>query len=232
MQYTHLEGFGPVCQRWQISPGCWWRTTRGGHILLLMLFLVVVLGILIWLGPTLSGYSSDPNLPWNQEHLLVKRGEQVPSPTEQQPNITVFLEFAATPIRGAPNDADLLEDSQGQLEMTISPAGRIAGNWIAEYKPTAEISYFLMGARFWGNIDPSKVYSDENGQDPSKLYFIAKGNLLIAKIKRKSKEVSGVNGYIYVTGWLDPEFTATAIITLTSDKKSFQSFLWNAEPRN
>jgi hypothetical protein len=41
--------------------------------------------------------------------------------------------------------------------------------------------------------------------------------------------VRGVKGYIYVTGWLDPEYNATGKIIITSDKESYETFSWQAE---
>jgi len=230
MQYTHLEGFGHVCQRWQIPPGCWWRTNRGGYALLLMLLLTFVIVAVIWLGLLGPEPIGDPNLPWNQEERLVEADEPVLPPTEEQPKLTRFLEFAAIPFRGEPGEVDAFSDSRGRIEMTISPDGRIKGGWSADYNPTDEVNYSVIGAGFSGNIDSSNVYSDENGQDPSRLYFIAKGQLSILKTNLKSNRVSRLGGYIYVTGWLDHQYNIVGDLTVTSDKRTYQFFLWTAGP--
>ena len=228
MDYTNLEGCGAVCQRGRLPSRHWRRSTRGGYILLLMILLTFVIGAVIWLGISKPEPVVDPNMPWNQEERLVEGDEPVPPPTEEQPKLTGFLKFIAIPFHGEFGQVDARRDSRGRLEMTINPAGRVLGGWSADYNPTDEVNYSVIGAGFSGNIDSSNVYSDENGEDPSKLYFISKGRLSILKTNLKSNRVSRLGGTIYVTGWLDHQYNIVGDLTITSGRKTYQSFYWVA----
>ena len=189
---------------------------RPGYALLLMLLLIVVFGALIWLDPAALFNKPDPNLPWNEEFRFVDEDEQVKAPSEQQPAVTGFLSLQAEPRQEG--------EARGAISMLIHPGGRIEGGWSADYNPRPKVNYQVMGDGFKGNIDPSKVYSDENGQDLSKLYFITKGRFLILETNDNTGKVRSVKGRIYVTGWLDTEYNVTGEVTITSDKRNFELF--------
>jgi hypothetical protein len=228
MGYINLKDFGAVCQRVGMRKRHWWRSSRGGYILLLMILLTFVIGAVIWLGMLRPSPVVDANLPWNQEQRLVGGDEEVAPPTEAQPKLTRYLEFAAIPFHGEFGQVDAMRDSRGRLEMTISPTGRVLGAWSADYNPTDEVNYSVVGAGFSGNIDSSNVYSDENGEDPSKLYFISKGRLSILKTNLKNNRISRLGGAIYVTGWLDHQYNIVGDVIITSDRITYQSFYWVA----
>lgn len=194
------------------------QTNRPGAVLLLMLLIIVVIGALVWLDPSALFNRPDPNLPWNEEFRLLKPDQEVQHPSEQQPEITGTLCFRA--------DAAQHGEARGGISLFILPNGRIKGGWGGEYKPYPEITWEVMGAQFKGNIDPSKIYIDAEGEDPTKLYFITKGRFIILETNSKTGKVRSVKGHIYTTGWLDIEYNATGEITITSDKKSFETFSW------
>jgi hypothetical protein len=187
-----------------------------------MLLVIVVVGVLLWLDPSALFSRSDPELPWNQEFRILGRGEQAEKPSPKQPNITRTLLFSA--------DAEQAGDARGQIELVIGPDGTVEGGWSAEYNPSDKFNYLVMGASFKGNTDPSKIYSDEYGEDASQLYFITKGRFTILETNLENNRVRKVSGRIYVTGWLDTEYNAAGEITITSNKKSFQAFNWKAKP--
>ena len=141
------------------------------------------------------------------------------SPSEEQPKITEILLFKA--------DAKQQRDDRGQISLTIAPDGTAAGYWAGEYDTgSPHVNYVVVNANFKGNTDPSKVYSDQEGQDRSKLYFITKGKYLILETNFESGQVRNVAGYIYVTGWLSYDYSITGKITITPDKKTIQTFDW------
>ena len=195
---------------------------RGGFVVLLLLLVIVVIGALIWLDPAALFSRPDPDLPWNEEFRIVKQGEQVQKPTEEQPSITGFIRYAA--------DAKKEGEARGKISLMIQPDGRVKGGWTAEYNPNPKINLLVMSGGFDGNIDPSKVYTDEDGEDRSKLYFITKGGLIILETRKESGTVRSVKARIYVTGWIGPEYNATGEITITSDKRTYQTFYWEAGP--
>ncbi len=189
---------------------------RPGYMLLLMLLLIVVFGTLVWLDPSALFNRPDTNLPWNEEFRFVDEDEQVKAPSEQQPAVTDFLSLQTKPSQE--------RAARGTISMLIHPGGRIEGGWSADYNPRPKVNYQVMNDGFKGNIDPSKIYSDENGQDLSKLYFITKGRFLILETNDNSGKVRSIKGRIYVTGWLDPEYNVAGEVTITSDKRNFELF--------
>jgi hypothetical protein len=194
---------------------------RPGYALLLMILLIVVIVVLVWLDPTALFRRPDPGLPWNQESRLVKAGERVPPPSQEQPQITRVLSFEAPVMK---------EDARrGTIRMGIRRSGRIQGTWTGEFYPDPNVNYALMGCTFEGNIDPSKVYGDQAGRDPSKLYFITRGKFIILSNNRATGKTKKVAGYIYLTGWLDSEHYAIADVTVTQNKKSYQKLSWKAK---
>lgn len=84
-------------------------------------------------------------------------------------------------------------------------------------------------ADFKGNIDASKIYSDESGEDFSLLYFIAKGKFVILKSNTETNKTRDIKGSIYITGWLDTEYNATGEIIITVNKREFEVFSWSAK---
>ena len=194
---------------------------RRGVVLLLMLLIIVVIGTLVWFDPFALFSDQDPQLPWNQESRIVRAGEEIQTPSEEQLSITRRLVFQA--------DASLQGQRRGEIAMMIRPDGRIEGNWTGEYKPSPKVEHVVMNASFKGNIDPSNIYSDEYGENMSLLYFITKGRFIILDTNSQTNKTRSVNGLIYLTGWLDPEYNVTGELTLTIDKKSCKTFSWQAK---
>jgi hypothetical protein len=201
------------------------QSKHSGYALLLMLLIIVVICGLIWLDPSALFQkrrdSSGELLPWKEHFRLLKPGQECKEPSEEQAAIEHTLIFTT--------EAKQEDEPRGEIHLMIRANGRIEGSWGAEYNPRPQLNYLVMGANFKGNIDPSKIYSDEYGEDQSKLYFIAKGKFLILESRLESGRVRSVKGHIYVTGWLDPDYNATGRITITSDKRSFERFTWQVQ---
>ena len=114
--------------------------------------------------------------------------------------------------------------------MIISPDGRIEGGWGADYDTSSapRMHYSVLTGKFKGNIDPSKIYEDEDGEDLSNVYFIAKGKVVMLVTDFESGKVYRQNSLIYVTGWLDQGYYATGRVTITADKNEAQTFEWES----
>ena len=203
---------------------------------LLMLLIVVAIGMLIYyfaLSPvdrkTAREQKKSPDeYPWVEEWRIKDRkgGDAAEQPTsEDQPKIREILEYSVN-VQEQRND-------RGLVNLTILPDGRVEGGWVAEYDTLSpRMNYTVVKAGFKGNTDPSKIYSDADGEDKSKLFFITKGNFLILETNFDNGIVRNVIGNIYVTGWINPDYSITGKITITSDKKSLQAFHWQGEPLN
>jgi hypothetical protein len=194
------------------------HSERSGAILIIMVLLIVVLCTLIWLDPMALMSNSGSGMPWNEEHRLVRPDEEVQRPKEGQPKILDNLFFAGQIVED--------NDVKGGVSLYILTDGRIKGVWEGVYKPKPEITWEVTGSRFRGNIDPSKIYSDKDGEDPRRLYFIGKGRFLILETNSKTDRIRNASGRIYVTGWLDNEYSAVGKVTITSDKKTYTEYFW------
>jgi hypothetical protein len=195
-------------------------TERRGYILILMVLIVCIIGAFIWLDPMVLMPGSGSGMPWNEERRIVRSGATVKQPKEGQPKILDNLGF----------DGRIMEDKEvkGGVGLFILTDGRIKGIWEGKYNPESNITWEVVGSRFKGNIDPTKIYSDKDGEDPNKLYFIAKGESLIMVTDSKTDKIKTATGLIYVTGWLDNEYNAVGKITITSDKKTYWEYYWQS----
>jgi hypothetical protein len=165
-----------------------------------MVLLIVVLCTLIWLDPMALMGGKGKGMLWNEESKIVLKDKEVPRPGQQQPVISDNLQFNAKIGEGT--------DDSGGITLYILTDGRIKGVWGGTYKPKPEIMWEVVSAKFEGNIVPSKICSDEAGKDPTKLYFIGTGKILIMETNSKTNEVRTGNVRLYVTGWLDSKYKA------------------------
>lgn len=197
------------------------HSERRGVILIIMVLLIVVFGALIWLDPMALIHGSGSGKPWNEEFRIVRPGGEVKQPKEGQPKILDNLVF----------EGQIVENNEvkGGVGLFILTDGRIKGVWAGKYNPEPDITWEVMGSRFKGNIDPTKIYSDKDGEDPRKLYFIAKGKSLILETNSKTDKIRTATGAIYVTGWLDNEYNAVGKVTITSDKKTYKEYCWQSK---
>jgi len=191
---------------------------RSGVVVLLILLIIVVVGMLVWLDPTALFHDTDESLPWNQEYRLIKRGEDAELvPSEEQHQLNKSLEFGFTALEEG--------KKRGEIDLVIYDNGRVRGNWSGDYRVDDKTTRAVMLAPFTGNIDPTNVYSGEEGEDLSKLYFMCKGNFIILENQSGFRDVQ-VKGLIYVTGWLDTDNRAFGEVIITSDKKYFERYEW------
>jgi len=217
MQAVHLE--------------CRFRGNRPGIVLLMMLLLVIVLGVLVYFfgirpedRKTRRMQEKSPDkYPWVEEFRLHKPGEETQQlPSAKQPDITETII-----LKGKVNQE---RDERGKIAMIITPDGTVDGSWGADYSTASpRIDCTVMSAKFKGNTDPSKIYSDEYGEDLSKLYIITKGKYLILETNFDTGKVRKLSGYIYVTGWIDPGYFAFGRLHLTADKRSQIIYEWIGE---
>jgi len=195
---------------------------RSGYALLLMILIVIIIGAVIWFDPMSFFQSNDPNLPWNQEFHLVEGGAQVPPTTEQQAVIDKNLELTARLERdGSP---------RGVLKILITPSGRASADWDGEFYPEKKVFYDVVMADSEGNIAPSRVFVDENGfEDPTKLFFITKGNYMIVVSDDNRGTSYRIGGTMYVRGWIEPDLHLTGEMIITADMKEYKTLTFEGD---
>ena len=205
---------------------CRLQRSRGGYALLLGLLITVVIGMIMyytWMyGPVyqIGEGKSDINPPWRQWHKMqIKlRKEPIGLPTVEQPQLSEPLEVYAEPVQ---NGKD-----RGEIELIILTDETAQGGWSGEFSVKKAVDFQVMTCRFEGNIDPEQVYSDEEGEDPSKLFFIAKGHFAILEFNDDSGRVRNLMGNVYVRGWLGLDNAVSGEIIITSDEKNFDRYVW------
>ncbi len=212
------------------------RTNRPGlAIVLIIVIIVVVVAAVHFLNKAKDPLSSLPKTknptcsedihPWEEESRLLQPSQELAdSLSPDQPLIDEVIFLKAT-IREA-------ADASG-LRITISPDGAVDGGYYADYnksKDKVEMNY-VMTAGFKGNFDPSNIYFDEDGEDTSKLFFLAKGQMTILAHNFTADTVGHSAQNIYVTGWINPDYTATGRLVLMTGRKTFQTFHWKTVRR-
>jgi hypothetical protein len=110
--------------------------------------------------------------------------------------------------------------------MWVTSEGGVGGNWSGNYYNDKKDNFDVQGASFNGRVYPGKIYRDDKGEDPSKLYFLTKGKLLIHHMSSDAKQYHIYTGEIYVRGWLSPDLSAVSEIIITGDEKTFETFSW------
>ena len=205
------------------------RAERPGYALLLGLLITVVLGMILYYmrmhGPVyqIGKGKSDIEVPWRQWHKIQVRLRKGPlgPPTAEQPQVSKALQVAAKPR----------DDTQqrGQIALFILPDGTVQGQWSGQFFVEKKVDFQVMGCRFKGLVDPEQVYSDERGEDPSKLFFIAKGHFVILETNDNSGKVRSLGGDIYVRGWLGLDNVVEGEIILTADEKNFYYYTWKGK---
>lgn len=188
-----------------------------GFAAMLGLLIVLVIAMMIYFldiraifGPS-SQYTSRPTQeedhPWQMENLLVGENQIVPPPHRGQLDIRSVIQMQGNVQR---NNAP-----RGSVQITIGKNCRVTGLWSARYQDG--LKTYSLQSEIKGNIVPDKVYSDANGDDPTRLYFFGKGNYT-QTIQSSDKTVQAEKGTAYMMGWLRPDHTASGTITITTDQ--------------
>ena len=194
----------------------------------LLIVIILVLAVLFgqWY---LKRTVKDPDLaeglmPWEEWRLREKSTKPVPECSEEQAELSEALGYHVNiELSGS-------SESRGEIRLTIHPSGKVIGLWSGNYYNRDKVNFDVQGGSFAGRVYPGKIYRDENGEDASKLYFLAKGKFAIHETDFSKDRFHIRVGDIYVRGWLDTDHRITSEIMITSDEDYFESFSWEAKP--
>lgn len=164
--------------------------------------------------------TSPASRPWLQDELLVPDDKLIQLPRPPKPTLDKPFSFTV-PVTRKDND-------RGQITIDFLTTGEVAGMWQCRY--SHENIDYTYNATFKGNIDVSNTYSDKKGDDPSKLYFFTKGDYTQMTYNCKSEEETFTEGFVYTTGWMDPDHSVSGIITITTDRSWSADYLWQSPP--
>jgi hypothetical protein len=176
----------------------------------------------ILVGPSVLFSNSDSSLPWNEQASILPPGKTPQFKlSEGQPQLTDALRYKAQVEQGG--------QPRGEINVLIYPDGTVKGVWNGEYDEPNDVHCLVMAASFAGNIDPSKRFVKS---DPSKLYFLTAGTSTLMETNLSTNQNRGINGFVYVRGWLDPNYAIIGELIITENKKTFETFSWAAFPFN
>ncbi len=182
-------------------------------VIILVLFVVCA----VWV---INSMTKDPTgpveqCPWVEEDRIVTDISEINLP--QSPQISLDEEKAISHVITSEDGQD-----RGRLSIRIDPDGLVVATWKASYKEGIYEKDFT--ATCEGNIDAEKIYENENGDDPSKLFFITKGKFLLKAFKQGNAIPGG--GEAYVVGWISPDGTGTGTLVLAPTKKKTRIYKW------
>jgi hypothetical protein len=181
--------------------------------------LVAALAAFILLvGPSFLFSNSDPSLPWNEQSRILPPGKTPQFKlSESQPQLTDTLRYKTQVEQGG--------QPRGDISVLIYPDGTVKGVWNGEYDETNNVHCLILAASFAGNIDPSKRFVKS---DLSRLYFLTVGTSTLMETNLSTNRDRGINSFIYVRGWLDPNYAVIGELIITEDKKTYETFSWDA----
>jgi hypothetical protein len=126
------------------------------------------------------------------------------------------------------------EERRGNLRVMISSERMVQGGWSGSYRKNEKVNFDISGmggVTFQGKVYPGKIYSDGNGQDPARIYFLARGNKFIVQVSDFEKGgVQLMTGNIYVRGWIMPDLSVEGDVVLDRDDNKTERFIWTAIP--
>jgi hypothetical protein len=200
------------------------RRARRGSALLGLLMCVVIMMALYFVDfraifrPAGKVSKSGDVLPWNEENRLVGPNKFIQLPQSPKPTLEKARTIKTKVMREG--------QERGRLEMEIGADGMISGSWDCEFTQDSREATFA--ATVEGNVDISKTFQDNNGENPSFLYLYTMGHYTETIYDRKTTR-GGVNGgHVYVTGWIRPDGTMFGTLTITTDKKWHAEYEWKS----
>ena len=208
---------------------------RSGFTLISLLIVMVIAVSIFYFGfyrqsseLTKKQKESPDIYPWVEEWRIWDSRAPAPSdavrqgPSSSQPVIDEDLQLSAR--------VTLDGQQRGKLTLMFDPDGTVTGGWGGEYTTEERTNYLVMLADVSGNTDPSRSHRDEHGQEPSKLFFITKGNFMLVETQ-KNNRVRRVSGEMFVTGFIAPDFSVQGRLHLTTDRDSQKMFEWSGKAR-
>lgn len=206
------------------------RRRCGGFLAIATLVVVAIIAILYFLQFSALFNISAPggskgknwNRPWHDEDRILgaDKSIEMPKPPKVEINDSFTLKSAVS-REGA---------ERGAMMLNFLDNGEVEGVWKCSY--SHEDRHYSYEAKFAGNIDVKVMYADDDGEDKSQLYFITKGSYTKETYTESTGMRSTEKGIVYVTGFIKPDYIASGLLTITTDKKWSADYEWQCESQN
>jgi hypothetical protein len=201
--------------------------SRRGDALIFLLIALILGAAIYGLQRYAKSHTPDPDkvqglVPWQEWQLREKSEKPVPPISEKQAKIPGTIKFDMNAHMPG------TDDPRGELILFIGSEGKMGGSWSGTYSNDKKDNFDVQGSHFEGKCFPGKIYSDEKGQDPSKLYFLGKGKFVTHKVVADTKEYKIIGGDLYVRGWLSPDLSVAGEIIITSNETYSETFAFKA----
>ena len=204
---------------------------NGGAIILAAMIVIAILLILYYMQLSTFFNTSAPGLsrrdfrekPWHVEDRILGKETIIEMPKPPKPEIDKA--FTLKPF------VSREDEKRGTMTLNFSDNGEVKGSWKCSY--SHKDTHYTYDATFAGNIDVDIMYADNEGkEDKSQLYFITKGSYTKSTYNESTGNSTTENGIVYVTGYLKPDYTASGLLTITTDKEWAADYKWQSAGRD
>ncbi len=155
--------------------------------------------------------------PWHDEDRLLGPDTIIELPKPPKPGIDEPFTLEADVTRN--------DQNRGVITLEFMDNGKVNGSWYCSY--SYDEKHYTCEAGFSGNIDVEVTYrNDEGKKDKTQLYFITKGNYAKETYVESTDDSSIENGIVYVTGFIEPDHSASGKLTITTDKEWSAQYQW------
>ncbi len=201
---------------------------RRGYALLLVLLAIAIVGAIYVFQFSFGSVheigkegESEIEPPWRQWDKLYKQVELKEQPLGElrplHPELPENLFFEGHCMRNG--------ERCGKIAINVSNDKSVNASWGGEFRVTKDVEFQVMACQLSkGMIDPDHVYEKNGVKDPSKLFFICKGNFSIVEYNYDNSRTRHIGGEAYVRGWLDPEHNVDGDLIISSDHKNFYRY--------
>lgn len=160
---------------------------------------------------------------WHYEERILGPDKIIEAPKPPKPDFDRSFTLKPAVSRESEN--------RGILTLNCLENGVVKGSWKCSY--THEDRHYTYDATFAGNIDVKVTYTDNDGkEDKSQLYFITKGSYVKGTYTESTGTRQTENGTIYITGYIKPNYSASGLLTITTDKEWSADYDWETTDGN
>ena len=201
------------------------RQRYRGFLALATLIVIAIIAILYFsmmssffnISPQTRSRRQTYKKPWHDEHRILPDDKIIELP--EAPKIEYDRSFTLKPAVSREGNP------RGTLTLNFLDNGVVNGSWNCSY--SHEDRQYTYEATFAGNIDVEVTYTDKDSkEDKSQLYFITKGSYVKGTYNENTRNSQTESGTVYVTGFLQTDYSGSGLLTITTDKEWSADYQW------